>query len=89
MQAVKGKCLVWLCREVHGHRIEGIANVAITHHNHLQIICRAWHWLRVSPGKIIVAQIKTALHRSRLQVLFGKNFQFCFSTNHAVDPRRC
>lgn len=28
MQVVKGKCLVWRCREVHRHRIEGIASAA-------------------------------------------------------------
>ncbi|NYS31326.1 hypothetical protein [Pantoea sp. WMus005] len=44
----------------------------------LQIIRRAWHWQRVSPGKIIAAQTKSALHRTRLQVLHHKNFSVLF-----------
>jgi len=50
----------------------------ITHDNHKQIIRTARHWLRVSPGKIIVAQTKSALHRTRLQVLHHKNFSVLF-----------
>ncbi|MGL3999399.1 hypothetical protein ACR3LR_06175 [Pantoea eucalypti] len=50
----------------------------ITHDNHKQIIRTARHWLRVSPGKIIVAQTKSALHRTRLQVLHHKIFSVLF-----------
>jgi len=50
----------------------------ITHDYPLQIIRRAWHWLRVSPGKIIAAQTKSALHRTRLRVLHHKNFSVLF-----------
>jgi len=41
---------------------------------HQQIIRTARHWLRVSTGKIIAPQTKSALHRTRLQVLHHKNF---------------
>jgi len=61
----------------------------ITHDYPLQIIRRAWHWLRVSPGKIIAAQTKSALHRTRLRVLHHKNFQFYFSTNRYARAHRC
>jgi hypothetical protein len=50
----------------------------ITHNNHKQIIRTARHWLRVSTGKIIVPQTKSALHRTRLQVLHHKNFSVLF-----------
>jgi len=52
--------------------------VTITHDYPRQIIRRAWHWLRVSTGKIIAAQTKSALHRTRLQVLHHKNFSVLF-----------
>nr|WP_223265978.1 hypothetical protein [Pantoea vagans] len=50
----------------------------ITHDNHKQIIRTARHWLRVSTGKIIVPQTKSALHRTRLQVLDHENFSVLF-----------
>jgi len=46
----------------------------LKHDNHKQIIRTARRWRRVSPGKIIGAQTKSALHRTRLQVLDHKNF---------------
>jgi len=48
--------------------------VTITYDYLRQIIRRAWHWLRVSTGKIIATQTKSALHRTRLQVLDHENF---------------
>jgi len=48
------------------------------HGNHKQIIRTARHWLRVSTGKTIVRQTKSALHRTRLQVLHHKNFSVLF-----------
>ncbi|WP_434747319.1 hypothetical protein [Pantoea sp. Lu_F5_004] len=50
----------------------------ITHNNHKKIIRIARLWLRVSPDKIIAAQTKSALHRSRLQVLHHENSSVLF-----------
>jgi len=58
----------------------------ITHDNHKQIIRTARHWLRVSPGKIIVAQTKSALHRTRLQVLHHINFSVLFFYKPICQP---
>ncbi|MEN4565558.1 hypothetical protein [Pantoea agglomerans] len=60
----------------------------ITHDNHKQIIRTARHWLRVSTGKIIVLQTKSALHRTRLQVLHHKNFSVCFFYKRYGQPAR-
>jgi len=57
------------------------AGATITHNYLRQIIRRAWHWLRVSPGKIIAVKTKSALHRTRLQVLDHKNFSVLFFYN--------
>jgi len=54
------------------------AGATITDDYRRQIIRRAWHWLRVRPGKIIAAQTKSALHRTHLQVLNHKNFSVLF-----------
>jgi hypothetical protein len=64
------------------------AGATITHDYLRQIIRRAWHWLRVSPGKIIAAQTKSALHRTRLQVLDHKNFPvlFFYKSPHRSAP---
>ncbi|MDU4128997.1 hypothetical protein [Pantoea sp.] len=61
---------------------------AITHDYPRQIIRRAWQRLRVSPGKIIVAQTKSALHRTRLQVLHHENFSVLFFYKRYGQPAR-
>jgi len=64
------------------------AGATITHDNLRQIIRRAWHWLRVSPGKIIAEQTKSTLHRTRLQVLDHKNSSVLFFYKRYGQPAR-